>query len=120
MSEALRADAIEPIAALIQRHAEIDDELERRGANDLLRERDHVRDLLKDAMVRADTIEAIDEVSGCCATIRTIRRRWSGRACGSSCPRIRTQATSPLGTTTTSCMTSCHRTLYGGRTRRGP
>ena len=70
MSEALRADAIEPIAALIQRHAEIDDELERRGANDLLRERDHVRDLLKDAMVRADTIEAIDEVSGCCATIK--------------------------------------------------
>lgn len=48
---------------LIRRLAEIEDELERSGANALLAEREDLRDRLKKLMMSQQTARAVDEVS---------------------------------------------------------
>lgn len=58
------AGSVDVLATLITRYAEIDDELESRGANALLKERDALRDRIKDCMADVDTLTYFDEVSG--------------------------------------------------------
>lgn len=49
---------------LVQRLAEIEDELNSRGIVELLKEKDTLRTELKDAMIAAEELEIYDEVSG--------------------------------------------------------
>jgi len=58
------------IPSLINRLAEIDDELDRLGVNRLLAERENTRKRLKDTMTDAGLIEALDEASGYRAVIK--------------------------------------------------
>ena len=64
LAEELGQAGTDVLAVLIRRHAEIDDELERRGANALIEEREAIRARIKDGMAQIDRIEYVDETSG--------------------------------------------------------
>lgn len=78
----------EGIAGIIQRLAEIDNELESRGANALLKEKDHLRDLLKDQLTREGRLDFVDEVSGMQAIITdTHQDEWDADKLVACLPR---------------------------------
>src|SRR3990167_10389649 len=64
LAEELGQAGTDVLAVLIRRHAEIDDELERRGANALIEEQEAIRARIKDGMAEIDRVEYVDETSG--------------------------------------------------------
>lgn len=91
LAEELRrteSGSVDVLATLVNRYAEIDDELERRGANALLDEREKLRERIKDCMADVDTLSYTDEVSGYQARISpSYSDTWDERKVLAALPR---------------------------------
>lgn len=71
LADAVRTEggSIDVLSTLVRRLAEIDDELESRGANALIAEKEAIRERVKDCMADADTLTFTEEISGYVARI---------------------------------------------------